>query len=361
MRSLAFKCTFNDGDQGDWVGFANTCSRDQMVHNVDTRVWCGDKTSPCAKFVRSGMKGSPPESPCMESALFKTWAVCGGEYHSGDKRGTPITIRGTEPGKIVILTTRFPSTSEGERKIIGLFEIDHINDDGWLIGQPETGLRLPITNARLMDFWRYYRDSSDKPFWGSQLHRYLEDAQIHRILTDLLSVVSGADREKVGDILHRHFGDAQAPAADGTLASTLLPLPRLINLRKYGFGGEGPDHKKLKEWIAATPTSIGLPANSTPHIEFGFESGDCVDIAFEISKDQWAVVEIETTTPKPGAHQVIKYRELLNAKKNWSIGSEMVTGILVAWSFDNHTLEFCTNYGIQAWSCRVKDTGKREN
>ena len=45
---------------------------------------------------------------------------------------------------------------------------------------------------------------------------------------------------------------------------------------------EGAEHRKLKKWIATHPSVVSLPDASKGDVEYLFESGDCVDIAFEL-------------------------------------------------------------------------------
>jgi hypothetical protein len=116
-RSVAFKCTFNDGTRldppgSDFVGFRGTCSRDLIAHNVRKHVWCGHQDNQCKQFADRGMRGRLPEYPCLESGLFEDWSFNSGRYHHGAKEGEPIPIINTAPGKIVILTTRRPDQTE---------------------------------------------------------------------------------------------------------------------------------------------------------------------------------------------------------------------------------------------------------
>src|ERR1700676_2416795 len=100
--SVAFKCTYNDGDSSEYVGLRGTCSRDLIVHNVQKHVWCGQPENPCRQFYDAGMKGTKPLFPCMESELFEYWRFNGGTWHNGPRKGESIPIREAEVGKIVI-------------------------------------------------------------------------------------------------------------------------------------------------------------------------------------------------------------------------------------------------------------------
>ena len=359
-RSLAFKCTYNDGDSGEYVGLRGTCSRDLIVHNVQNHVWCSQPENECCKFYKAGMHGKKPEYPCMESELFEFWHFNGGTWHHGPRKGKPIPVHEAGEGEIVILTTRKPDMEEKDRIIIGAYEIGHI-EDGNLVAHPEFRIRLRAAEAEQLNFWRYYKNAkNNKPIWSTMLFRYLEDGQVHRILTDVAKTVGeSASKEVVLRLIERKFGNQEPPPAAGALAHGASVEKKVALKRKYP-GGEGPEHRALKEWIAENPACIGLPADSKESIEHLFDSGDCVDIAFSLPNGDCAAVEIETAHPYPGTHQAIKYRALLAAQRNWKLDTHRVSGILVAWEYSQADLEFCKRYGIQAWTCRKGETGVRE-
>ncbi len=122
------------------------------------------------------------------------------------------------------------------------------------------------------------------------------------------------------------------------------PLPR-----KYGPGGEGINHRRLKEWILNNPESIGLVDVIKKHQEYEFITGDRADLVFDLTGRRHAVVEIETDNPKSiavGAFQALKYKVLKCAEENVDITSDKVSSILVAWN-EPDDLRFCREYGIR--------------
>lgn len=362
-RSLAFKCTHNDGVRLDgpasnFVGFRGTCSRDLIAHNVRHHVWCSQPENRCKQFDSRGMKGRLPEFPCLESELFQEWKFGAGAWHHGPNKGKTIPIRDTAVGKIVILTTRRPDqTKETQRRIIGAYEIGDVDDEQNLIAHPKYRIRLSKGESDLLPFWRYHMNANGSATWKTGLVRYLEDAEVHSILSDMAAVCGGS---QAGDttkrLLARCFANGPAPEPRGAMG-TDPAISRLARARKYP-GGEGKDHLQLKLWVAKHPAAIGLPPESLPEIEHSFESGDCVDIAFSLPDGSCAVVEIETCFAHPGAHQAIKYRALLAAQRRWSLGIKRVQALLVAWEFGDATLEFCRQYDIQTWKCRRGATGE---
>ncbi len=48
---IAFKCTYNNGGEGVFVGFNGTCSEDIIRWNIRRgRVWCGQENCKCRKY-----------------------------------------------------------------------------------------------------------------------------------------------------------------------------------------------------------------------------------------------------------------------------------------------------------------------
>jgi len=127
--------------------------------------------------------------------------------------------------------------------------------------------------------------------------------------------------------------------------------------REHRWGPEGAEHKLLKEWCANNPQELGLKdVREIPgQMEYPFISGDAADIVFELADDRYAVLEIETTDPEPGAYQALKYKTLLCAERGLPIESDRVQAVLVAWQVPSSVRDFCRRYGIQYLERRAKD------
>jgi hypothetical protein len=349
-KHVAVKCTYNNGGEGDFVGFHGTCSEDIIKKNTQHHVWCSQPECLCKQYFENGFQGERPENPCLESALFKDWQFGAGTYHNdGPKKGQPKRANLT-CGGICLLTTRFPGDSEEDRKIIGLYRVDKVtNNEGEetkFFADNKHKIRLPIDEAKQLFFWDYYTINAKKPAWGTGLLRYLEDNQTKKILTDLMQTVqSTLHRELIEELLD-DFENIDDTQVKGLRASNTPRNKRIAIKRKYGSGGEGENHKRLKEWIANNPESIGLKNVSKYELEYVFLSGDTVDILFELANGNDAVVEIETTVPLPGGHQAIKYRALRCAERALSLHSEKVRSILVSGEVPQDVREFCKKYNI---------------
>lgn len=350
-RSIAFKCTYNDGGEGVFVGFSGTCSRDNIEYNVrNSRVWCSSPQCECRKFYDRGMKGEKPTDPCYESRLFRDWRYGAGWFHTGAKAGTPIHLRQVKVGKFAILTTRFPGEPEEARRIVGLFRIGEILEtpETVLIAAPKGRVRLPMEEAKELFFWAYHTTSSGRPDWRTGLARYLDDDQVHRILADIAATVRDEHTgDEINHLIVQAFGDASVPPAFGHLSQRSAHRPtNIARARKYGLGGEGREHKKLKEWLSEHPEKLGLTNVTNVAIEHTFPSGDSADLVFTHKAGRYTVVEVETTNPLPGAHQAIKYRVLLCAEKGLDLDAREVRAILVAWQIPEEVRTFCERYEI---------------
>lgn len=127
--------------------------------------------------------------------------------------------------------------------------------------------------------------------------------------------------------------------------------------KKYGAAGEGSSHKSLKEWCANNPRDLGL--NDVERVsaerEHRFICGDLADVVFQMPEGRYAVLEVETANPEPGAHQALKYKTLLCAEKGLPIDSDRVSAILVAWQVPSSVRAFCDRYGIKYFEKRVEN------
>lgn len=147
---------------------------------------------------------------------------------------------------------------------------------------------------------------------------------------------------------------------DQSVADEIWELTNRSDLRvdepetkKYGHGGEGVEHKRLKEWIAKHPESIGIENVRATEVEHRYLSGDSVDILFELTTNTDVVVEIETTDALPGCHQAIKYRALRCAEKGLPLSSADVEAIIVAWKIPADVVDFCKKYSIRPVEKRI--------
>ena len=118
--NMAFKCTYNDGGEKGFVGFAGTCTDGNILRNVKThpRVWCSNPANRCRRFCDREFRGARPQHPCSESRIIEEWRFGPGTYHSGERDGEPIPMYHAQVGKVALLTTRHPERDTEEARIV---------------------------------------------------------------------------------------------------------------------------------------------------------------------------------------------------------------------------------------------------
>ena len=87
-----------------------------------------------------------------------------------------------------------------------------------------------------------------------------------------------------------------------------------------GGGGEGREHKELKEYIFQNPESIGLKNVALKEVEHELPSGDRLDIYFELSDGTHIAVEVKPSISPDsdisrGIFQCVKYYAVMDALK----------------------------------------------
>lgn len=127
-----------------------------------------------------------------------------------------------------------------------------------------------------------------------------------------------------------------------------VPVSPSKSARKYGSGGESPEHLALKNYVAMNPAILapvaeGLELEGT---EFRFESGDEADILFADSENVPVAVEIEPRSGdlNLGAWQAAKYRHL--AAQHAGLSCDVAKGVLVAPSIPQKIRMKCRELGV---------------
>jgi hypothetical protein len=112
-------------------------------------------------------------------------------------------------------------------------------------------------------------------------------------------------------------------------------MPPLPPPMEGGFGGgESEDHRRLKEYVAAHPEIVGLPANlKRGETEFGLPSADCIDVLFR-NGPAWIGAEVKSAISSEddvvrGMFQYIKYRALIEAAQKYQLEAVNARVVLV--------------------------------
>ena len=252
--NVAFKCTYNDGGDRGFVGFGGTCSNGNIIRNVKAgRIWCSHADNPCRKFYGRDFRGRRPSRPCYESQIFTQWGFGPGTYHSGDRDGEPIPMTLAEKGKVALLTTRHPDyDSERQRIVFGAFKIVELSedDDGaiWLEGEPESAIRLPEAAALALPYWRFKAyPRSGVPDWRMGLFRSVSDQEVSNFLHALHPFLQSAQDRMAVEHLLKCCRDL---SRDMAKENSDVEIPGAESKTKYGPGGEGEPHRRLKKFIA---------------------------------------------------------------------------------------------------------------
>lgn len=357
MKNIACNLIYNNGDEGIYVGFKKRCDIQNIIYNVeiDSGRWCSQPACSCRKFYDRNFKGSVEEYPCNESRLFENW-----EWNPGNefKTGEPFRILNSGTGKIAILTTRFANSPEEERKIVGFLKIKDLKDDNHqVVALRKQSLRLTIEEAKELNFWNYHRNKKSlNPMWRQGRFRYLEDEQVAAILHDLKDVVQNETTQSmISELLQNDFKDFSdiRPEVNGSLKEKFVK--KVFLKRKYGKGGEGKEHKELKDYVSKNPDKIGLIKSKVkPIVEHLYVSGDLVDILFEpLQGEINTVVEIELDNVLPGIHQAIKYRALRCSQLGLNLSDKNVKATIVAWKLNHKEKNLCLKYNIDFFEIKL--------
>jgi hypothetical protein len=103
---------------------------------------------------------------------------------------------------------------------------------------------------------------------------------------------------------------------------------------KSGGGGEGEDHRRLKEYVAANPSVVSLPSNlSLGTTEAPLPSGDKIDVLFDGQK-RLVAVEVKSKISNEvdlarGLFQCVKYRAVMEAERGFKGARYSIEAMLV--------------------------------
>ena len=103
------------------------------------------------------------------------------------------------------------------------------------------------------------------------------------------------------------------------LPRAVVELPPADEISARGGGGEGAEHKRLKEAVSVNPRWIGLPKILSPgKVEAPLRSGDSLDVLFSDSNRRIAVEVKGASAPVGevirGLFQCVKYEAVLDAE-----------------------------------------------
>ena len=101
------------------------------------------------------------------------------------------------------------------------------------------------------------------------------------------------------------------------------------NLKKKSYvgygGGEGKEHKTIKEHIYNSPESVGIKNVAFAEMEHDLPSGDRLDVYFELKNGNRVAVEVKPSTSPDeditrGIFQCVKYKAVMDALRTVDYG-----------------------------------------
>lgn len=104
------------------------------------------------------------------------------------------------------------------------------------------------------------------------------------------------------------------PSVDIAASETIIRSGKF-----YGTGGEGENHKKLKEYIYNHPEVLGIADIQRKEMEYNLLSGDRLDVYFKLNNGSQVAIEIKPSTSPDadvtrGLFQCVKYKAILDAE-----------------------------------------------
>lgn len=119
----------------------------------------------------------------------------------------------------------------------------------------------------------------------------------------------------------------------GLQPSKIITEQELESISVYGNGGEGKEHKAIKEYIFEHPESLGITGVSRKETEHPLPSGDRLDVYFETSDTRYAIEVKPSTSPDDditrGIFQCVKYKAVMEAVRKVKFSKYDIVTLLV--------------------------------
>lgn len=111
-------------------------------------------------------------------------------------------------------------------------------------------------------------------------------------------------------------------------------INKIKNPQNHDFGGEGPEHKALKDYVKSHPSCLGVAEIINADVEHILPSGDRLDVYFECIDGSRVAVEVKPSISDDsditrGIFQCIKYKAILEALAKTDGTNAPVKAILV--------------------------------
>ena len=119
----------------------------------------------------------------------------------------------------------------------------------------------------------------------------------------------------------------------GLQPSKIITEQELEAISVHGGGGEGKEHKAIKEFVYNHPESLGLTGVNRKETEYPLPSGDRLDVYFETSDCRYAIEVKPSTSPDDditrGIFQCVKYKSVMEAIRKVEYGRYAISALLI--------------------------------
>ncbi len=135
---------------------------------------------------------------------------------------------------------------------------------------------------------------------------------------DFKKLPLAVQQELVWQELYRVFEYTKWPVVLEALGLSVDYGDLLDQAQRFRGGGEGEQHRRLKEYVAAHPAVLNLPADAGGGVvEYPLPSGDFLDVLFKHG-DDWSAAEVKPANSDApdivrGMFQCVKYRAVMEA------------------------------------------------
>ena len=119
----------------------------------------------------------------------------------------------------------------------------------------------------------------------------------------------------------------------GLQPSKIITEQELEAISVHVGGGEGKEHKAIKDYVYEHPESLGITGVTRKVVEHPLPSGDRLDVYFETSDTRYAI-EVKPSTSSDddiirGIFQCIKYKAVLEAMRKVECDRYSISTLLV--------------------------------
>ena len=138
----------------------------------------------------------------------------------------------------------------------------------------------------------------------------------------------------------------------GLQPSKIITEQELEAISVHVGGGEGKEHKAIKEFVYNNPESLGINGVIRKETEYPLPSGNRIDVYFETSDCRYAIEVKPSTSPDDditrGIFQCVKYKSILEAMRKVEYGRYAISTLLIfAGSMSDRNKQLAEVLGIK--------------